>query len=308
MDSSDQASIAPAQQLPQQSTSTATNTEGDREELIEATLFRLTQGLPRAELDLILSESEACEAELLKEIELLEKASSDPSFENESPEVKAILECVLTPLDQYWTASALLGRLRDDMMLPRIPTAAASPYAIAPAASHSKQQPHHAPVDASALIEMQNNPAYTQQHDQPTQLLALYKKLSSHRSAHVFRKAVKDEEAPGYSDRIRFKMDLGLLRRLIVSNQVVSYHDFHKYAGLIAHNCVKFNGRESDYGMLAREFEQAADEMVRHAVLTTSAQQQGGAISNNVDQGSGAANVGAEKTNVDKADAEMASV
>ncbi|GKY94181.1 hypothetical protein MPSEU_000384100 [Mayamaea pseudoterrestris] len=170
----------------------------------------------------------------------------------------------------------------------------------------NKQQ-HHAPVEASALIEMQNNPAYTQQHDQPTQLLALYKKLSSHRSAHVFRKAVKDEEAPGYSDRIRFKMDLGLLRRLIVSSQVVSYHDFHKYAGLIAHNCVKFNGRESDYGMLAREFEQAADEMVRHAVLTTSAQQQGGA-NNNVSQDRGAANVGAQETSVDNADAEMVQV
>jgi hypothetical protein len=37
---------------------------------------------------------------------------------------------------------------------------------------------------------------------------------------------------------------------------------------LIVHNCVKFNGRESDYGTIAKEFEQAADEAIRLAVLS----------------------------------------
>jgi hypothetical protein len=236
----------------------------DDDELIDATLFRLTQGLPRAELQLIISEAEACEAELLKEIELLEKASTDDAFGNDNPEVNAILESVLTPLDQYWTASALLGRLRDDMTLPRAPNAPVAPYAFAASSMHSK---HHSPMETSAFLALQSIPAYTQTHDQPTQLLALYKKLSSHRSAFAFRKPVKDEEAPGYSDRIQFKMDLGLIRKLITTSIIVSYADFHKYTALISHNCVKFNGRENDYGMLAREFEQASDEMIRHAVL-----------------------------------------
>lgn len=250
-----------AKPAPPSTKSSAPSTKSD-DDVVDATLFRLTQGLPRAELQMIISEAEACEAELLKEIELLEQAAANPEASKDNPEVKAILQSVLTPMDQYWTASALLGRLRDDLMMPRIPTAAASPYSLMPPA-HSK----HPAVDASSLLALQDIPAYTQKHDQPTHLLSLYKKLQSHRSALVFRKPVKDEEAPGYSDRIRFKMDLGLMRKLITAGTIASYQDFHQYTALISHNCVKFNGRESDYGMLAREFEQAADEMIRAAVL-----------------------------------------
>ncbi len=37
-----------------------------------------------------------------------------------------------------------------------------------------------------------------------------------------------------------------------------SQHDHQ--IGLICHNCVKFNGRDSDYSMLTREFETYVDD------------------------------------------------
>jgi hypothetical protein len=95
-----------------------------------------------------------------------------------------------------------------------------------------------------------------------------------HRSSGVFKRPVKPEEAPGYSERIVFPMDLSMIRKLIVATQIVSYADLHQYIALISHNCVKYNGRESEYGRVAREFEQAADEIINQAVV---AHQQAGA-------------------------------
>jgi hypothetical protein len=107
-------------------------------------------------------------------------------------------------------------------------------------------------------------------HADPAALLALHKKLAAHRSSSVFRKPVKLEDAPGYDDRILFPVDLGLVRRQILARQVVTYRDLHERIGMIAHNCCKYNGRESDYGHVAREFEEAGDEMIRQAVLQLS--------------------------------------
>jgi hypothetical protein len=245
--------------------------------LMEATLFRLTQGLPKPELELIVSESEACEAELLREIEILEQAAAaadddETSIDHPSSEdLQAILSSVLTPLDNYWTASALLGRLRDDLTMPRIPSSAA---AFPSPVSNLKQPPTPSIDAASTMLAIIDMPAYTKRHDNSTHLMTLYKKLAMHRSALVFKKPVKDEEAPGYSDRIRFKMDLTLMRKLILAGNISSYKDFHEYAALISHNCVKFNGRDSDYGMLAREFERVVDDMIRHAVVSGPAMQQ----------------------------------
>jgi hypothetical protein len=84
----------------------------------------------------------------------------------------------------------------------------------------------------------------------------------------VFKKAVRAEEAPGYTDRISFPMDLGLIRKMIVARKIVSLADLHKYVGLISHNCVKYNGRDTDYGIVARDFEAMADEQIRIAVET----------------------------------------
>ncbi len=52
----------------------------------------------------------------------------------------------------------------------------------------------------------------------------------------------------------------------MTARKVQSFADMRQYVGLISHNCVKCNGRETDYGMVAREFEAMADEVIRQAV------------------------------------------
>jgi Bromodomain len=86
---------------------------------------------------------------------------------------------------------------------------------------------------------------------------------------------VKPEEAPGYTDRIKFPMDLSLIRKMIVTRRyVTSYADLHQYIALISHNCCKYNGKESDYGMVARDFEAMADQIIRMTVSAVHAKQQ----------------------------------
>ena len=52
---------------------------------------------------------------------------------------------------------------------------------------------------------------------------------------------------------------------------ITSYAGLHRCVGLICHNCVKFNGRESDYAALTRDFEDNVDEKVLEAVRNASA-------------------------------------
>lgn len=229
----------------------------EHDQLIEATLARLARGLPKRELKFMISEADECEALLLKDIEVLEKAlegnvEGDDDFD-------AILESPLTPLDRYWTASALLGRLRGDLTVPSINTVPGGPNVLPP------PKPGN-PGDPSALVALLKNPIYTKNHATTVDLLATWKKISSHRTALVFKKPVKGEDAPGYTDRIVFPMDLSLIRKMIVARKVQSFSEMHQYVGLISHNCVKYNGRETDYGMVAREFEAMADECIRQAV------------------------------------------
>jgi hypothetical protein len=234
---------------------TALNGE-EHDLLLESTLARLARGLPKRELKLMVSEADECEALLLKDIEVLEKALEGNS---EGDDLDAILEVPLTPLDRYWTASALLGRLRGDLSVPSIHTVPGGPNLLPPPKPGNVGDP-------SALVALLKNPIYTKQHATTIDLLATWKKISSHRTALVFKKAVKGEDAPGYTDRIVFPMDLSLIRKMIVARKVQSFADMHQYVGLISHNCVKYNGRETDYGMVAREFEAMADEVIRQAV------------------------------------------
>lgn len=74
-------------------------------------------------------------------------------------------------------------------------------------------------------------------------LLTVWKKINSHRTAVVFRRPVNPKEAPGYSTRILFPMDLSLIRKMIVSKTITTLEQLHKWIGLICHNCVKYNGR-----------------------------------------------------------------
>lgn len=226
------------------------------EDALQSTLLRLTQGLPRRELQAIVNEATECEALLEKDIEALEAALTNPDAN-----VDAIVDSILTPMDRYWTASALLGRLRGDLSIPRIPTAGT----LAPGLLPPPKVPPP-PEDPMALLAFAKHPNYDMKHDNPASLLTLHKKIASHRSAMVFKRPVKPEEAPGYTDRILFPMDLSLVRKMIVAATITTYREFHCAIALIAHNCLTFNGRESDYAMVAREFEAFCDDAIRQAV------------------------------------------
>jgi hypothetical protein len=97
------------------------------------------------------------------------------------------------------------------------------------------------------------------------------KSKKSHKTALVFRKPVTDRDAPGYSDRILFPMDLSLVRKMITSQQIQSLEDLHTKIALICHNCMKFNGGASDYGIVAKDFEAYVDDAIIAAVENATA-------------------------------------
>jgi hypothetical protein len=233
-------------------------------DLLPATLFRMAKGLPRRELNLMVAEATECEEQLQSDIALLEKALESGETDEATDE---LLQNVLTPLDKYWTASSLLGRLRDDWTLPSILVAmeANESNENLNMLEHQLRSPFSDP-GAKKLIEALANPIYTKEQPNTTILLGLWKKIYNHKASFVFKKPVRPEEAPGYIERIVFPMDLSMIRKLIVARTIKSYAELHQYIGLISHNCVKYNGRESEYGRVAREFEAAADELIRQAV------------------------------------------
>jgi hypothetical protein len=83
------------------------------------------------------------------------------------------------------------------------------------------------------LLGLEQNPDYRKEHDSPAALLALWKKLSTHRTSVVFRRP----------ERIISPMDLSLMQNMIATRTIKSYADFHERIVLICHNCVKYNGR-----------------------------------------------------------------
>jgi len=201
-----------------------------------------------------------------------------------------ILATVFAPHDRYFTLSALLGRLREP--LTTSPTTNSSNTAV----NQQKQEGHHRRISSTVtdmnansastanrllkhklILELQTNPFYTQLYtlDQTQPLLTLWKRISNHRTALVFRKPVNPEEAPGYKERIQYPMDLSLIRKLITNGYVSSFQQLHVYLGLICHNCIKFNGRESDYASLARDFEAYVDESMLDTI-----QKLGAAVAN----------------------------
>ena len=265
---------------------------GDDDEMIESMLFpslyRLTEGIPRKELKLMISEAKVCEEALEKEIQELndalaneESSSNSTSNKKASASIDAMLESEVTPPDRYFTISALLGRLRDDLATPLppnsvLPALRAQNTLLNPPPPKKKKTSHEqstataggntpaaSTTDAASttvkdvannkelttlerqkqVLALESNPEYTREHATSNVLLGLYKRLSTHRSSVVFRKPVNPKEAPGYTDRILFPMDMSMIRKMIVARNIKSYRDFHIKAGLICHNCVKYNGR-----------------------------------------------------------------
>jgi len=193
----------------------------------------------------------------------------------------SILSTELAPPDRYFTVSSLLGRLREPLDVPPPPFSALSKARIEAALAaeqrkktNSKKNPNNTYASEAerrrklkdkmgALIKLKKNPIYTKHRTENSEvaaLLALWKRISNHRTATVFRKAVNAREAPGYADRIPFPIDLGLIRRMITAGYITSFAQLHQRIGMICHNCVKFNGRESDYGVVTRDFETYVDD------------------------------------------------
>lgn len=234
--------------------------ESDVDALIEPSLYRLTEGLPNRELKIVVSEAKECEEALLKEIELLESAlKKDPLTDQEAVDI--MLASEFTPPDQCWTVSALLGRLREPLATPLPPNST-----IMRVQPETKKKTPQVVDKQKVLLELDFNDNYSRQHTDVTALLGLWKRISSHRTAAVFRRPVNPKEAPGYTDRILFPIDLSLIRKMIIARIILSYKDLHQHIGLICHNCVKYNGRESDYAVVTREFEAYVDEVMVQTV------------------------------------------
>lgn len=317
-------------------------------EIYNATAI-LSDGIPRRELKLIISEANECEDALERELKVLREAfrieqqncktdcivpidkstdkntASTNTVENitsdsasKSPittSVKVMLESEITPLDGFWTLSALLGRLRHELTTPlppgsKLPAYRAKAglqqlvnsvglsYSFKKKRTISTNTPATTQVSASVIADstvvddqsigrstpnnidekikdvsqfrrlalLPDDPEFFREHTTTDKLLALYKKLNNHRSSLVFRRPVNPKEAPGYSDRIKFPIDLSLIRKLIVSRSIKSYRDILQRVYLIGHNCVKYNGRESDYALVTREFEAVATEYIFTAI------------------------------------------
>jgi Bromodomain len=315
---------------------------------LERTLYRLTRGIPKSELRLMVSEADECEKALREEIAIMEQAlthgidgaasaAADAAMastdgggggvgeESTTTTIHTILESPYTPMDRFWTYSALVGRLRGDVFaIPSLfalrdekhpdhvramdalekqqqqqqqssqPTASAEASSLSAAPEQASSSTSTtttvsvksagrpataaaAAADANsnnrALLALMDSPAY-HRIETSANILACWKKIFTNRAAIVFKKAVKPEEAPGYVDRILFPIDLSLIRKMIVTRHIQSYATLHQYIALISHNCCKYNGRESDYGIVARDFEGMADHIIRTTVSAAHAKQQ----------------------------------
>lgn len=289
----------------------------EEEELFYDSIFRITDGLPSHELQLIQKESTECEAALHKEIQILEAAikaqdevstdqtenrietppaapalaptpssipnssipiippeydSTNKIVNNYLPTAAQIVASELSPLDRYFAVSALLGRLREPLDTPPPPHSGLARVRLNAIAALEKKKNKNQ-VSALQTRKIQSldkynkmlrlrelNELYTQKQVDNAAMLALVKRISNHRTAAVFRRAVNPLEAPGYADRILFPIDLTLIKKMVVCGAISTFEDLYQHIGLICHNCVKFNGRDSDYSMLTRDFENYVDD------------------------------------------------
>ena len=184
-------------------------------------------------------------------------STADP--ENTDDALNQLLDSPITPLDRFLTLSALMGRLRQDFILPSPLAVNSTPCEIHSALNEERTIEEVTGI-SSPLIETYKKIMSSDA------LLAVWRKISSNRVAFVFKRPVKSEEAPGYTDRILFPMDLSLIRKRIITGNIQTFKDLHMALGLISHNCVKYNGRETDYGRVARDFEAMVDSVIVQAV------------------------------------------
>ena len=277
--------------------------EEDARDLVDPALFRLTSGMPLHELRNMVREAGDCERALIEEIRILEKesgvaeadltappegASSDGPMPAHFANVDDMLASDLSAASGFYGVSALLGRLRGPLEMPLPPNAPAQQVAkkggrpkknpgTAAAAGggggggDSKEEAERKEKDAAlakarALLALAEDPTYTKALDNNAPLVALCKKIGSHRTSMVFRRPVNPKEAPGYEERLPFPIDMSLVKKMVQAGQVRSFRDLHERLGLVSHNCCKYNGRESDYGAVSRDFEAYVDDAIIAAV------------------------------------------
>ena len=198
-------------------TTTAVPEDISNKPLVDQVLYRLTEGIPRYELKAMMREADECEKNLEQEIRMLEEAlkresgkevtTEKPSNESAAAtaakakltsmskedldkQVNTLMENPFTPLDRCFTLSALLGRLRDDLAIPsnRKPSPAVLAASAGNTSKKKKANSNPAPTYPQ-LVAMADNPNYTRVHpDPPTQLLNVWRKIASHRTAMVFRR------------------------------------------------------------------------------------------------------------------------
>lgn len=270
------------------------NSSEEHDNLRQETLLRMTSGIPQHELKTIVSEASNCIDALEKEIALLEEATKgegailpleskraaiptipreyDPLSKgpNHITSAKDILATDFSPLDRYFTVSSILGRLKDPLDIPlvsKIEEATAfnneNPKKKNKTSNSLQQNRQKVLRQYKRLVTLKDdNEIYTKVQTDNSALLALIKRISNHRTAAVFRRPVNPKEAPGYEDRIPFPIDLTLIKKLILCGHINTFEKLHSYIGLICHNCVKFNGRYSDYALLTRDFEAYVDDSI----------------------------------------------
>ena len=104
--------------------------------------------------------------------------------------VDEILSTEFTPLDRYFTVSAVIGRLKDPLKLPP-PNSAA----LGAEETEAEEKKRKNMLDKQrALLDLESNPIYHKEHADSTILLNLWKRISSHKTAIVFRKPVNPAE------------------------------------------------------------------------------------------------------------------
>ena len=104
--------------------------------------------------------------------------------------VDEILNTEFTPPDRYFSVSALLGRLKDPMKLPLHPN-----RALKVEETEQMIKKRKIVLDKQqALLDLEKNPVYDKEHADNTILLNLWKRISSNKTAAVFRKPVNPAE------------------------------------------------------------------------------------------------------------------
>ena len=112
----------------------------------------------------------------------------------------AMLETEFSPPDRYFAISALLGRLREPMKLPYPPNSLrAADFSLNTKSKKNEQELEERKIRLAlekqqSLLLLDTSEIYHMEQPDTTALLALHKKISSHRTAAVFRKPVNPAE------------------------------------------------------------------------------------------------------------------